>query len=65
VADKDGQFSLSGIPPGNYQLFAWEAIEPFAYFDPDFLKKSETQAKPIRIEEGARDTVQLRIIPAQ
>jgi hypothetical protein len=65
VTDKDGQFSLSGIPPGNYHLFAWEAIEPFSYFDPDFLKKSETQAKPVRIDEGARATVQLRIIPAQ
>jgi hypothetical protein len=65
VTDKEGQFSLSGISPGNYHLFGWEAIEPYAYFDPDFLKKSETQAKPVRIDEGARATVQLWIIPAQ
>jgi len=63
VTDKDGHFSLSGIPPGNYHLYAWEAIEAFAYFDPDFLMNAEAQAKPVRIEEGARDTIELRIIP--
>jgi len=65
VTDKNGHFSLSGIPPGNYCLFAWEAIEPFAYFDPDFLKIAESQGKPIKIDEGTRDNVDLRIIPAQ
>ena len=27
TTDKDGRFSIRGIPPGNYKVFAWENIE--------------------------------------
>src|SRR5712671_6371821 len=50
TADKTGHFSLSGVPPGNYRLFAWEAIEPYAYFDPEFHKPAESQGKAIKID---------------
>ena len=28
----DGDFSMTGITPGNYKLFAWEHLEPNAYY---------------------------------
>src|SRR5262249_51827842 len=29
----NGRFTMRGITPGDYKLFAWEDIEPFSYFD--------------------------------
>jgi len=38
TADTMGHFSITGIAPGEYKLFAWEQIEESAYQDPEFLK---------------------------
>src|SRR6185436_11542325 len=35
VTSTDGRFTLRGITPGDYRLFAWEDLEPYAYFDPE------------------------------
>src|SRR5438093_1127587 len=35
ITDQSGRFTMTGIPPGDYKVFAWEAIEQFGYFDPD------------------------------
>jgi hypothetical protein len=34
----DGSFTLRGLAPGGYKLFAWEVVEPNAYLDPAFVK---------------------------
>jgi hypothetical protein len=47
------------VPPGDYKLFAWEALEPFGYFDPDLLNKSESQAKPLHVIESSKLNVEL------
>ena len=64
TTDGTGRFSLSGIPPGDYSLFAWEALQSFAYFDDDVLRQSETAATSVRIVESSTATVQVTIIPA-
>jgi len=38
--DQNGQFTIRGIVPDQYSLFAWEDIEPNAYRDPDFGSNS-------------------------
>jgi hypothetical protein len=37
TTDQNGQFSVRGIAPGDYKLFAWEGIEEGAHQDPEFL----------------------------
>jgi hypothetical protein len=64
VTDQNGQFTIAGIPPDDYKLFAWEAIEQFAFFDPDLLRRDEPQARAIRISESAIETVEVTVIPA-
>jgi hypothetical protein len=44
TTDSSGRFSLAGIPPGDYSLFSWEALESFAYFDDDVLSRSGAAA---------------------
>jgi 5-hydroxyisourate hydrolase-like protein (transthyretin family) len=64
VADQNGRFSMSNVPPGNYKFFSWEAIDTGAYFDPDFLKQFEPLGTPVSIGESSSETVDVRYLPA-
>ena len=64
ASDQSGQFTLKGLVPGEYKLFAWEEIEPGAYQDPEFLKPFESRGKAITVAENGREAVQLQMIPA-
>ena len=45
MTDQEGRFTLRGITPGDYRIFAWEDIEPFAYFDAAVVKQYEAAGK--------------------
>lgn len=62
--DQSGRFSLQGIAPGDYHLYAWEAIEGGAYLDPDFVHAYEEQGVNVSVEQYSRATLQLKLIPA-
>jgi hypothetical protein len=64
VSDQNGQFAMHTIVPGDYKIFAWEDIEPYAYTDPDVLRKYESSTIPVRIPESARLSVEAKFIPA-
>jgi len=65
VSDQRGGFSLHGVRPGDYTLFAWESVESDAYLDPDFLKAYEGQGTPLRVNESERKSVQLTALHLQ
>src|SRR6185295_12510677 len=46
TTDQNGRFMIRAVTPGDYKLFAWEALESFGYFDPDLLKKSDPLGVP-------------------
>jgi hypothetical protein len=62
VSDQRGHFSLHGVRPGEFTLFAWESVEGEAYFNPEFLKSYEGQGSGLKVGEGDRKTVQLEVI---
>ena len=63
-SDQSGHFHLHALPPGDYTLFAFEAIDGEAYYDPAFLKTYESQGKALHLNEGERTSLQLEAIPA-
>jgi hypothetical protein len=63
-SDQSGRFTLRGLPPGDYTLFAWESVEGEAYLNPEFLRMYEGQGKGLHGKEGEGATVRLRVIPA-
>jgi hypothetical protein len=63
VADQSGRFSLQGIPPGDYTLFAWESVDGEAYYNSEFLKSYEGQGTALHIGEGEHKSQALAVIP--
>ena len=64
TTDQNGSFTISGISPGDYKVFAWEAIDQFGYFDPDLLRQSESRGKPVQILESSKESLEVKVIPA-
>jgi hypothetical protein len=63
TTDQNGRFTLRGIPPGDYKLFAWEDLEPNGYFDPDLVRRSEAAGKAVRVAESSKQSVNVQVIP--
>jgi hypothetical protein len=64
ATDQGGRFTLRGLPPGDYTVFAWESVDGEAYYNPEFLKSCEGQGKALHVSEGDRANLQLKTIPA-
>ena len=65
VTDQTGRFSLRGLPPGDFTLYAWDSVEGEEYYSPEFLKRYEGQGKTLRLNEGERKSVQIKAIPSE
>jgi hypothetical protein len=62
-SDSNGGFTLRGIAPGDYKLFAWDAVPGTAHFNAAFLEKYEERGIPITIAAGAKLTQKITSIP--
>jgi hypothetical protein len=63
TADSRGQFTVQGLAPGEYQLFAWPAPPPqAAEQDPAFLGAFESQSTRVSANTGITTETNLRLI---
>jgi hypothetical protein len=60
----DGTFTLLGLPPGDFKLFAFEDAEPELFSDASLLQPYEAKGEAVHIEDGSSQSVQLELIPA-
>jgi len=60
--DQQGRYTIKGITPGEYKLFALDDVEYGAYEDSEFLKPIENKGVPVTIREGSRETMKLKVI---
>ena len=65
TTDQYGRFTIKSIDPGEYKVFAWEDVESGAYMDPEFVKPVENQGASVTIRESSRESLQLKLIPAE
>lgn len=62
-SDADGRFRLEGVPPGPYQVFAWEAVPVDAEMNSEFLTPFLGRGRSVRVDRaGAPVVVELRVI---
>ena len=62
--DQHGRFTIRGVAPGSYTLYAWQDLEDGVWRDADFLKSQEANGTAVKVEEGSHQAVELKLSPA-
>src|SRR5215831_8753228 len=63
TVDASGHFTIRGIAPGSYKLYAWYQVNSNAvFYDPDFLKPYEASGQNIEILSKGKHTSELKVI---
>jgi hypothetical protein len=68
TTDQNGKFSMTGLTPGDYKVFGWDAIDEseeaygLDWFDPEWLKLYETKGESVHLEESGQKSVNLALI---
>ena len=61
--DQHGRFTIRGVAPGSYTLYAWQDLEDGVWREPDFLKSQEANGTTVKVEESSHRTVELKLSP--
>lgn len=59
--DQDGRFKVTNLPAGSYYAIAVEYVPAGEWTDPDWLDRARTKAKRLTLEEGATQTLELKL----
>jgi len=62
VSDSKGRFTITGVAPGQYSLFAWESVPGTAYMNAEFMAPYEMNGQAVTITEGAATNADLKLI---
>ena len=62
-SDENGRFTLHGVTPGSYKIFALDRLKAQAWWDPAFMKRIDALGKPLEIHEGEQVSVDLDVKP--
>lgn len=63
-SDERGQFKITDVPPGQYNILAWENVPDGAPQDPEFRKPFGNQAVGVTIPPSARVNLNMTAISA-
>ena len=62
TTDQNGKFTLRGIKPGEYKVFAWDSAEGTDYWNAEFLKVYEAVGQPLQVDRNSRASIVLKVI---
>ncbi|HYI96932.1 MAG TPA: carboxypeptidase-like regulatory domain-containing protein, partial [Bryobacteraceae bacterium] len=63
--DQNGQFTMQGIPPGEYKVFALDDVESGVSTDPEFLKTHDSKLTKVTVKENSQQSVSLTQISVE
>jgi protocatechuate 3,4-dioxygenase beta subunit len=64
MTDRNGEFRFAMLRPGEYQVYAWEAVDQNSVQTAEFLKPYAARSKAVKLEAKGTATVSLTGIPA-
>jgi len=65
MTDARGRFSLHGLTPGEYQVFALnDDFDEDEITDPEFVRTHESLGQTIQLKEGEHKSVTLKLVPS-
>jgi hypothetical protein len=63
ATDSAGHFTVRGIAPGSYKLFAWDRVDANAVmYDPEFLRPYEALGEAIEVRSSDKKVLELKVI---
>jgi len=62
-SDSSGRFTFPPVPPGSYQAFAWQQIEPNSWLDPAVLGPYENRGARANVSGSSDVSLELKLIP--
>jgi hypothetical protein len=57
-----GRFTIRGIAPGSYKLFAWSSVPQGAYQNAEFIAKDEQRGRQVLVTPSSTTTIELTLI---
>ena len=57
-----GSFRISGVPPGDYKLLAWDDVAQDDLDDPAFWQRFDSQATAVTLEPAGSASASIRVI---
>ncbi len=62
TTDQAGRYKLSSIDPGGYRIYAFDDVENGEWMDPDLINSVRSRGTDVRIQQGGRQTLELKVI---
>lgn len=60
--DKDGTYTIRGLPPGEYLLRAVDDVDQGEWYDPELLATLRTGATRVTLQEGDTKSLDLKLV---
>jgi hypothetical protein len=60
--DQQGQFTIRGLPPGEYLALAEQYVPAGQWTDPDYLASIRRYGQRVAVSEGAAQAISLKLI---
>jgi hypothetical protein len=60
--DQQGQFDITGLPPGEYLAVALAYLQDGRWNDPEYLESLRRLAERVRLDDGATASISLKLV---
>lgn len=60
--DQTGRYTIQSVSPGEYLMFAVDPPDYGAEQDPEFLKQHESKAQKVKLDVGAKESRDLKVV---